>query len=109
MKYTMSRKGKTITLDTETGMITGNTYDMKDVIKEEFPGATWDKVSKAWHADGMAARIEDIKAYLTRCYNLTEVSEATAPTTAREAVIRRANNGICPRCGTYCYGDCSFR
>ena len=58
MKYTMSRYKNTITLDTETGCITGNTYQMKDVIKEEFPGAAWNKDAKAWVVSNMAERIE---------------------------------------------------
>lgn len=106
MKYTMSRRNDTITLDTVTGNITGNTYGMKDVIKEEFSGATWNKDAKAWHVENMAARIDEIREYLTRCYRLAEV-KAAAPT-SHDVVINRIN-GICPRCGTYCYGDCSAR
>lgn len=108
MKYTMNRNKNTITLDTETGCITGDTYQMKDVIKEEFPGAAWNKDAKAWVVSKMAERIEEYRSYLTRCYRLAEVKTAEAPATVRDAVISRIN-GICPRCHTYCYGDCSFR
>lgn len=122
MKYTMSRRNDTITLDTATGTITGSTYQMKDVIKDNFESCRWNSAAKCWEAPNMAARIDQIRAYLTRCYNLREVvaveqvAEAAqsvetvrpaAKATARDVVIGRIN-GICPRCGTYCYGDCSF-
>ena len=108
MKYTMERRNSTITLDTATGNITGDTYQMQDVIKEEFPGATWNKAAKAWTVNNLAERIEEIRSYLTRCYRLSEVKADESPVTVRDAVINRIN-GLCPRCHTYCYGDCSFR
>lgn len=108
MKYTMKRNKNTITLDTETGYITGNTYQMKDVIKEEFPGAAWNKDVKAWSYSDLEGRIDEFRSYLTRVYQLAEVETDEAPATVRDAVISRIN-GICPRCHTYCYGDCSFR
>lgn len=124
MKYTMSQNQATITLDTVTGKIYGDTYQMRAMIKEDFPGAKWNKEEKCWEYADIEGRIEEYRAYFTRCYRLTaEVSEATEtteapaaskssnparPTTARDAVISRIS-GLCPRCGTYCYGDCSFR
>ena len=47
MKYMMKRNKDTITLDTETGKITGNTYGMKDVIKSDLY-ATWNAAEKCW-------------------------------------------------------------
>ena len=108
MKYTMERRNSTITLDTATGTITGDTYQMKDVIKEEFPGAAWNKVAKAWTGNNMEERIEEIRSYLTRCYRLSEVKAAESSVTPCDVFINRIN-GLCPRCHTYCYGDCSFR
>ena len=108
MKYTMERRNSTITLDTETGSITGDTYQMRDVIKEEFPGATWNKDAKAWTVSNLSERIDEIRSYLTRCYRLSEVKSGEASATARDVIINRIN-GLCPRCHTYCYGDCSFR
>lgn len=130
MKYTMSQNNATITLDTVTGKICGNTYQMRAMIKEDFPGAKWNKEEKCWEYAGIESRIEEFRAYFTRCYNLaadvTEAAEAPetvettdAPAirnhskpaktaTAHDAVISRIT-GLCPRCGTYCYGDCSFR
>lgn len=133
MKYTMSQNQATITLDTVTGKIYGDTYQMRAMIKEDFPGAKWNKEEKCWEYADIEGRIEEYRAYFTRCYRLTaeasEVTETTEaaetsepteapaasksskparPTTARDAVISRIS-GLCPRCGTYCYGDCSFR
>lgn len=108
MKYTMERRNNTIIIDTTAGSITGDTYQMRDVIKDEFPGAKWNKELRAWTAGNLAERIDEFREYLTRCYRLCEVEENVAPVTTRDAVIGRIN-GVCPRCGTYCYGDCSFR
>ena len=123
MKYTMSYNKSTITLDTVTGKITGDTYQMRTTIKGDFPGAKWNKEEKCWEYADIEGRINEYHDYFTRCYNLTaevpeptETTEApavrknskTVATTVRDAVISRIS-GLCPRCGTYCYGDCSFR
>ena len=108
MKYTMERRNSTIILDTATGTITGDTYKMKDVIKEEFQEAKWDKEAKAWVVSNMEERIEEIRSYLTSCYRLSEVKDTESYVTPRDVFINRIN-GLCPRCHTYCYGDCSFR
>ena len=108
MKYTMERRNNTIIIDTTAGSITGDTYQMRDVIKDEFPGAKWNKELRAWTADNMSERIDEFREYLTRCYRLREAEVNVAPVTTRDAVIGRIN-GVCPRCGTYCYGDCSVR
>lgn len=129
MKYTLSYNKSTITLDTVTGKITGDTYQMRTTIKEDFPGAKWNKEEKCWEYADIEGRINEYRDYFTRCYKLaaeapaaeaeadTEEVEAPAtlkeskpskPTTTHDAVISRIT-GLCPRCGTYCYGDCSFR
>lgn len=106
MKYTMKLNKNTITLNTETGDITGDTYGMRQVIKDDLY-ATWNPVAKCWHSDQLAATIERYKAYLTRCYFLKLAEEPAAKPAYREAFAAKAN-GICPRCHTYCYGDCRF-
>lgn len=105
MKYTMSKNKSTITLDTESGRITGDTYAMRNTIKENF-NARWDAAGKAWVVENLESEINDQMARLRRIYDLCEV-EATVATT-RDAFVDRVSK-ICPRCGTYCYGDCSAR
>lgn len=129
MIYTMTSKEFTIILDTESGKISGDTYQMREMIKEDFPGAKWNKGEKCWEHSDIEGRINEYRDYFTRCYKLAaeapaaeaeaETEEVEAPatvkaskpsktTTAHDAVISRII-GLCPRCGTYCYGDCSFR
>lgn len=104
--YQMSRNGKTIILNTETGDITGDTYAMRDIIKSDLY-ATWNAAAKCWHNDSLKEIVAEYKSYLTRLYNLT-VAETSAPaqkTSYRKAFMAKAN-GLCPYCHTYCYGDC---
>lgn len=103
MIYTMSSKRDTITLNTETGDITGGTYGMKEIIKSDLY-ATWDAGRRVWHSDKLAETIESYKDYLTRLYKLSAV-ETNPSNPIRERVVN-VRNGICPRCHTYCYGDC---
>lgn len=120
MKYTMKRNRDTITLDTETGNITGGTYGMRDIIKSEFT-ATWNKDGKCWHIDNLADEINSQIDRLKRLYWLAAVEEVTPvstpatnaektaeTTTVKNAFIARMTRP-CPKCGTYCYGDCSYR
>lgn len=126
MIYTMTSRKFTIILDTVSGKISGDTYQMRDMIKEDFPGAKWNKDEKCWEYSDIEGRINEYRDYFTRCYKLAAEAEAEAeteeveapatvktskpskPTTTHDAVISRIT-GLCPRCGTYCYGDCSFR
>lgn len=104
MTYTMTIRDNTINVDTTTGAITGETYKVKEVIKEEFPGIKWDRNRKAWTMDGaaMEARINEYNDYFKRVYNLSIATTKTAETTK----TTKARNGRCPICGGYCYGDC---
>ncbi len=109
MKYTMKRNKDTIILNTETGNITGSTYNMKEIIKADL-FATWNPAAKCWHSDKLAETIEEYKNYLTRCFDLKVYEEAATDTSKpsyRTAFARKVN-GLCPRCHTYCYGDCAF-
>lgn len=112
MKYTMKRNKNTITLDIETGKITGSTYGMKDIIKSDLC-ATWNAAEKCWESDKLAETVEEYKSYLTRCYDLKEIEDdAEAKETAQrskpayQAAVMAKINGVCPYCHTYCYGDC---
>ena len=108
MKYTMSRGRDEIILNTETGKITGSTYGMKDVIKSDLY-ATWNSAEKCWESDKLAETIEEYKSYLTRNYKKTTKKNTAAENNKpayRKAFAAKVN-GLCPRCHTYCCGDCS--
>lgn len=105
MMYTMKRGRDIIKLDTVTGNITGGTYGMRDVIKSEFDGARWDASIKAWHVDNLSEIIDEYKDRLHRLYWLETVEEPKQ--TTKDMFVARVNR-VCPKCGTYCYGDCSF-
>ena len=110
MKYTMSRNRDEIILDTETGKITGSTYGMKDVIKSDLY-ASWNAAEKCWESEKLAETVEEYKSYLTRCYKLKAIEETAAEESKpsyRKAFAAKAN-GLCPRCHTYCCGDCTAR
>ena len=93
MKYTMRYRNNEIKIDTDLGVITGNTYQMRDIIKSDLY-ATWDAKERVWVSDNLAETINNYKEYLTRCYNLSEYSNdpAATETTAKE-ISRELVNG----------------
>ena len=119
MKYEMTMKRWTITVDTEANTISGDTYNMRAEIKDNFD-VTWNKAAKVWRGENLEAQIEKLRAYLTRVYYLTaleepaeiaevEKTEKAAPAKRNARVIDRfVDTKPCPYCHTYCYGDCSF-
>ena len=74
MKYEMTMKRWTITIDTEANTISGDTYNMRAEIKDNFD-VTWDKTAKVWRGENLEAQIEKLRAYLTRVYYLTALEE----------------------------------
>ena len=118
MKYTAYPRSQPITIDTDKGTIKGQTYHVKDDIKMIFTGIRWDGASKAWKMD-TAAMLEVIEKqydYLYKIWELRGVEETkieAATTSAKPSPTapskpRTTNrNGLCPKCHTYCYGDCS--
>ena len=108
MTYKMSYGKSTIKIDVSTGKITGDTYQMRSCIKEEFPSAKWNPQEKCWICQNAEERIEEIRDYLTRCYKLAvdiEEEGIVAEETTKKISTYRLSRP-CPRCGTYCYGDC---
>ena len=108
MKYTMSSGRNEIILNTETGKITGDTYNMRNAIKSDLY-ATWNPAEKCWESDKLAETIEEYKSYLTRVYKLTAIEDTTCEDNRpayRKAFAAKVN-GLCPRCHTYCGGDCT--
>lgn len=77
MKYTMTTKRGSLMLDTETGDISGDTYNCKETIKSDLY-ATWDAARKVWHSDKLADTIAEYNDYLTRVYHLKAVEAAPA-------------------------------
>ena len=88
MKYTMRRGSDTITLDTESGNITGGTYGMKEIIKDDLY-ATWNPDMRLWHSDKLADTIEKYNAYLSRVYSLRQVETETASNSVYTKKITR--------------------
>lgn len=63
----------------------------------------------------MMALIEELKAEVSQSEEIQEVKAAIAKKEAAEEAKeieeieryeRAIKNGLCPKCGTYCYGDC---
>ena len=79
MKYTMTYGRNEITLNTVTGDISGDTYGMRDVIKNDLY-ATWDRDRRVWHSDKLGETVKEFCAYLTRCHKLTAVEETESET-----------------------------
>ena len=47
-------------------------------------------------------------SYDKRTKTIEVMTNVSRKNNARNAFVNRIN-GLCPRCHTYCYGDCSFR
>lgn len=87
--------GYKVTLDETTGIITGDTFKCKDTLKKVFD-CKYDSNTKSWIID-----LADIKRFLNH------ISVSIDNTIESKPANKEAkSNGICPRCGTYCYGDC---
>ena len=106
MKYTMRYGKYEITLNTDTGKITGSTYNLKDVIKSKLH-ARWNAAEKCWENDNLADAIEEYKIFLARAYDLTAIEESVESKPAYRKAFAAKVNGLCPRCHTYCCGDCA--
>lgn len=77
---------------TKTGYHNGKTYG--DSIY----------ITPAGYRGGIKVALADIESMgelVTEAINKEETI-----TNAEHITIRQRNNGLCPRCHTYCYGDC---
>lgn len=110
MKYTMSRRNDTITLDTETGNITGGTYEMKDVIKNDLY-ATWNPDLRVWHNDDLQSVIDKYGEYLHRCYGLKAAEEPVKAESGKalEIIDKQLVNGNDGFYMIYTYSDGSTK
>ena len=106
MKYTANVHNSDLVINTNNGTVSGQTFKAKEWIKENFEGIKWDSTNKAWTMDPeeMTSIIEMRKAYFERVSGLAEAAETT-----KETSYHHVNNGLCPICHTYCYGDCTAK
>lgn len=75
--------------------ITGDTFKMKDFIKGKLQGK-WNADRKSW-----IVNLDEVKYWIEKGALTVHGEQEAAPATSK------TNNGLCPRCGTYCYGDCT--
>lgn len=78
-------------------LMTGDTYAIKDWIKSYLCGK-WDGEHKGWIVD-----LGQVNVWMTGKYPIIKIDE-TVSEVHNETKI---NNGLCPHCHTYCYGDCT--
>jgi hypothetical protein len=89
--------GYKLTLDTQTRIITGKgTYECKDVLKSKWK-CTFDLTSKGW----VLKNNEDMQMFIEMHQVKTENTPAPIP------MPNSYRDGLCPKCGSYCYGDCT--
>lgn len=79
-------------------LITGDTYPIKSWIKEYLNGK-WDAEARGWRVDP-----KQVEAFTGKIYGIMPVSNTSEQAQATE---EKAYNGLCPKCHTYCYGDCT--
>ena len=83
---------------TDDGILTGDTYQYRDIIKAHW-GGEWDAAGKFWRVDTSAV-INTINAKKICKLTVLQITERA------ETHTHGHDNKPCPRCGTYCYGDC---
>lgn len=80
----------------EGNLLTGDTYRIKEFIKAKLDGK-WDAERKGWivNPEKMASIMDS-----GWCYIYPE-TQTPAP-----VKVERHISELCPKCHTYCYGDC---
>jgi hypothetical protein len=94
MNGTYNHNGNEWTLNGDA--LTGDTFADRGWIKA-YVGGKWDANFKCWRVD--VARFDSMVA--------RHVIAVSAPAPA--AVSGTSTDGICPKCHSYCFGDCSAR
>jgi len=89
-----TRKGAKLQLN--GNRMSGDTYAAKGYIKAYMDGK-WDGTTKTW----IVNREKTIKLLETQGTDISYDGEA------KVELNSKSHNGICPKCGGYCYGDCS--
>lgn len=72
--------------------ISGNTFLVKEYIKAHLAGK-WNSGRRAWTID--TAKLQDL------------IEKGCIYASDEKPAEHKQHNGVCPKCGTYCYGDCS--
>ena len=89
----------------EGNTLSGDTFGVREHIKNYW-GGKWDASRKVWIVDS-AKVVSSIKAGTRLTDSLMSLSDsqvqATSPATSRKVY---GHSTPCPKCGTYCYGDC---
>ena len=86
--------GSKLNLNEKTLEITGNTFPIKSNLK--YWNCTYNPANKSWTLP------ESNKAEFISKF-ATETIEIKATET------KKATNGLCPKCRSYCYGDCTAK
>jgi len=95
---TSGRGAMTRGMSLTDGILTGDTYQYRDIIKTYW-GGEWDAAGKFWRVD-TAAVISTINAKKICKLTVLQITEQT------QSHAHGHDNKPCPHCGTYCYGDC---
>lgn len=85
-------------LELNGNILSGDTYGAREKIKTYWDGK-WDANRKVWIVNP-----QKVMDTLNSKYNWgLEICDAITTVESKPA---RVNNGLCPHCHTYCYGDC---
>ena len=79
--------------------VTGNTFPAREWIKTHLAGK-WNGERKSWAID---------TEKFNRLLQMGAIFQDAEVTPVATKVAPRVNNGLCPRCHTYCYGDCTAK
>jgi len=92
MRGTYEYAGIIYNLDTK--QISGNTFPKKEKIKRDY-SAKWDANNRVW-----VSTLSDADWVSMTNWIIASGKVYVAP-------VKTVNNGKCPRCHSYCYGDCA--
>ena len=99
IQSTSGRGAMTRGMSLTDGILTGDTYQYRDIIKTYW-GGEWDATGKFWRVD-TAAVISTINAKKIGKLAVLRIEEQT-----HDHNHGHSDSKPCPHCGTYCYGDC---
>ena len=85
--------GHEVTLNTDTNELTGDTFKIKKEIKSMWSGK-WNSENKSW--------VIDAERFLLN----SNVVECEKQVKEGSKATNKNQNKVCPKCGTYCFGDC---
>ncbi len=92
--YLTTRKGNKLQLN--GNRISGDTFPIKDALKQYCGAHDWNKADKSWAVD-----LDKLNHYMSLANSLGLHIDTDPQPKATRSVY-----GLCPKCHTYCYGDC---